>query len=216
MVTDLTHRAKKKVSSSMYNHLIKESKMKKIVIMFAALFTMTTAMAQEDCCKNKAEKTKTEKQCGGDCPDCKEHQQEGRLMGQRPDRTKMMVEELKLDETQAAKVKELNEKYADVLRGDHHGMHLRPQKMERKVQVDGETGATTQVEKARMEKPQMDKKRADRPEMKKMMEERREKMQAYEEELKQILSEEQFKAYQENKKDRRPAMHRMPRRIEKE
>ena len=190
--------------------------MKKIVIMFAALFAMTGAMAQEDCCKNKAEKAKTEKQCGGDCANCKEHQQEGRLMGQRPDRTKMMVEELKLDEAQAAKVKALNEKYADVLRGGHHGMHLRPQKMERKVQVDGETGATTQVENARMEKPQMDKKRADRPEMKKMMEERREKMQAYEEELKQILSEEQFKAYQENKKDRRPAMHRMPRRIEKE
>ena len=43
--------------------------MKKVVLMFVAMFALTTAMAQEDCSK-KCEKAKTEKKCDGNQKDC--------------------------------------------------------------------------------------------------------------------------------------------------
>lgn len=187
--------------------------MKKIVFLFAAMFAVTTAMAQEDCCKNKAEKAQTEKKCGGDCANCEKHQKaEGRIHDMEPDRTKMMTEQLGLDKKQAAQVKELNDKYADVFQGGHHGMHPSPHMKDKKVEVDAETGATPQVEKPKMERKQdMEKMRPDREEMKKMAEERRVKMDEYEAALKEILTEEQFNKYQENKKSERPqTMRRMP------
>lgn len=198
--------------------------MKKIVVLFAAMFAMTTAMAQEDCCKNGEAKAKTEKKCSGDCANCEKHERaEGRIKGMRPDRSMMMVEQLGLDEAQAEKVKALNEKYADVLRDGRHGMHPRPQMKDRKVEIDGQTGATQPSEKPKMDKqkmekrPQMGKDRPAPEEMKKMMEERHAKMAEYEAELQAILTEEQYAKYQEGKHQKHPQMmQRRPRTEEKE
>jgi len=209
--------------------------MKKVVLVFAAMFALTTAMAQEDCSK-KCDKAKMEQKCDGkkmDCcekkaegcdkkMDCCEKNQEGcekMMKDQKPCRTAMMVKELGLNEEQAAKVKELNEKYADVLEAPHHGMRPRPQMKEGKQQkVDAVTGATEQkakVERPRKEfTPEMKQKMEERrmrdfsPEMKQKMEERRAQMKDYETALKSILTEEQFKAYQEKMGPRHKGIRR--------
>ena len=141
------------------------------------------------------------------------------MKDQKPCRTAMMVKELGLNEEQAAKVKELNEKYADVLEAPHHGMRPRPQMKEGKQQkVDAVTGATEQkakVERPRKEfTPEMKQKMEERrmrdfsPEMKQKMEERRAQMKDYETALKSILTEEQFKAYQEKMGPRHKGIRR--------
>ena len=225
--------------------------MKKVVLMFVAMFALTTAMAQEDCSK-KCEKAKTEKKCDGNQKDCcegkkmegckkhegcegkkmegckkhegcegkkmegcKKHEGcEGKKMegckkhegceDQKPCRTGMMVKELGLDENQAAKVKELNEKYANVLEAPHHGMRPRPDMKDMKekklLKVDALTGPTEQ--KVKPERKRME----PSPEMKEKMQERHAQMKEYEEELKGILTEEQFKAYQEKMRPRHPRM----------
>ena len=183
------------------------------------MFALTTAMAQEDCSK-KCDKAKMEKKCDGKkmdycekkaegCDkkmDCCEKNQEGcekMMKNQKPCRTAMMVKELGLNEEQAAKVKELNEKYADVLEAPHHGMRPRPQMKEGKQQkVDAVTGATEQ--KAKVERPRKE----FTPEMKQKMEERRAQMKDYETALKSILTEEQFKAYQEKMGPRHKGIRR--------
>jgi Skp family chaperone for outer membrane proteins len=89
--------------------------------------------------------------------------------------TTQMQNKLGLTDEQFAKVKALNEKYADILKG-HQGMRgQRPPRMEN---MDNS------------EQPQMTE------EMKKMMEEHRAKKQAYEKELKSILSSSQYTTYQ--------------------
>ena len=89
--------------------------------------------------------------------------------------TTQMQNKLGLTDEQFAKVKALNEKYADILKG-HQGMRgQRPPRMEN---MDNS------------EQPQMTE------EMKKMMEEHRTKRLAYENELKSILSTSQYTTYQ--------------------
>lgn len=107
----------------------------------------------------------------------------------RGDRTEWMVKELGLSAEQAEKVKELNAKYPELQRRGrgHHGNRGPRPNME--PRTDGNTGATAQAG----ERPQ----RPSREEMEKRFAERREKMEAYNNELKGILSEDQFKAYEE-------------------
>ena len=64
--------------------------MKKTILLLVAAFTLTSATAQE---------------MNGE-----------RREGMRPDRTEMMVKEYGLNETQAAKLKELNDKYPELQR----------------------------------------------------------------------------------------------------
>lgn len=107
----------------------------------------------------------------------------------RGDRTEWMVKELGLSAEQAEKVKELNAKYPELQRRGrgHHGN--RGPRPDMEPRTDGNTGATAQAG----ERPQ----RPSREEMEKRFAERREKMEAYNNELKGILSEDQFKAYEE-------------------
>ena len=140
--------------------------MKKTVLMLIAAFTFTCVAAQSD-------------------------RRRGGRDGQHPDRTELMVKELGLNEEQAEKLKELNEKYPQTpfqrgQRGPRAGS--RPQ-------VDGETGATSQAQ----ERPQ----RPSREEMEKRFEERRKQQEAYDNELKEILTEEQFKAYKKRQEEMR-------------
>ena len=66
-------------------------------------------------------------------------------------------------------------------------------------QMDGNTGASAQQ---RPERPS-------REDMEKMMNERRQKQEAYDKELKGIMTEDQFKAYQKKREEMR---NRFPRR----
>lgn len=122
---------------------------------------------------------------------------------QRPrhDRTEMMVKEYGLDDNQAAKLKELNEKYADLFRrgpggpggfGRPEGRRMRPggQHFE-KAPADGQTQASPQVQ------------RPSREEMEKRMKEMREKMETYNQELKAIMTESQYEAYQKRMEEMR-------------
>jgi Spy/CpxP family protein refolding chaperone len=93
-----------------------------------------------------------------------------------------MAQELDLTAEQKTKVLALNKEYKDVLRGP--GMGRGP----RGPRPDGQSGATQQQ---RPERPQMTD--AQKAEMQKNMEKRKE----YNEKLKNILTDEQFKKYQE-------------------
>ncbi len=104
--------------------------------------------------------------------------------------TERMSENLKLTDEQKTKVLELNKEYEKVLAGP--GMRgPRPQRR------DGESGATAQNEQKRPERPQMTEEQ--RQEMQKRMEQRQE----YEKKLKEILTEDQYKQYQESRSQRR-------------
>ena len=92
-----------------------------------------------------------------------------------------MAQELDLTADQKTKVLALNKEYKDVLRGP--GMGRGP----RGPRPDGQSGATQQ----RPERPQMTD--AQKAEMQKNMEKRKE----YNEKLKNILTDDQFKKYQE-------------------
>lgn len=104
--------------------------------------------------------------------------------------TDRMVNDLKLTDEQKTKVLELNKEYEKVLAGP--GMRgPRPQRH------DGESSATAQSEQKRPERPQMTEEQ--RQEMQKRMEQRQE----YEKKLKEILTEDQYKKYQESRPQRR-------------
>ena len=104
--------------------------------------------------------------------------------------TERMSDNLKLTDEQKTKVLALNKEYEKVIAGP--GMRApRPQN------TDGESGATTQQNQQRPERPQMTD--AQREEMKQRMEKRKE----YEEKLKEILTEDQYKKYQESRPGRR-------------
>jgi hypothetical protein len=148
--------------------------MKKTILLLVAAFTMTSAMAQD----NQGE----------------------RKEGMRPDRTEMMVKEYGLNETQAAKLKELNDKYPELQRFGGRGRRgHRPMMGGPRGQMDGNTGASAQQ---RPERPS-------REDMEKMMNERRQKQEAYDKELKGIMTEDQFNAYQKKREEMR---NRFPRR----
>jgi Skp family chaperone for outer membrane proteins len=127
--------------------------MKKIMLTMIAAMTMSLAMAQNS-------------------SDNKPNGQHEPMTAEQI--TTQMQNKLGLTDAQCAKVKALNEKYADILKGP--GMKgQRPPKMEKN---DND------------ERPQITE------EMKKMMEEHHAKKQAYENELKEILSSSQYTTYQ--------------------
>ena len=137
--------------------------------------------------------------------------QENRRQGfERPDeatmlkmRTDRMARELGLDEAQTAKLLELNQKYPNTMMGPRMGEQGRPG-MGRPPR-DGMNDQNATEENA----PKKDRK-ARKAEEKKAQEaqikEMEAAMEAYENELKGILTEEQFKTYQENKNRRMQQM----------
>lgn len=119
------------------------------------------------------------------------------------DRTEMMVKEYGLNETQAAQLKELNAKYPELQRSGGRGPRGHRPMMgdgQQRGQVDGNSGATAQ---SRPERPSPE-------EMEKRMAERRQKQEAYDKELKTIMTEDQFNAYQKRREEMR---NRGPRRM---
>ena len=149
--------------------------MKKIVLMMVALLSMTAMQAQEN-----------------------DNKQQSQFRGPRqitPEQmTERMSENLKLTDEQKTKVLELNKEYEKVLAGP--GMRCpRPQR------PDGESSATAQSERKRPERPQMTEEQ--REEMQKNMKQRMEQRQEYEKKLKEILTEDQYKKYQESRPQRR-------------
>ena len=117
--------------------------------------------------------------------------------------TERMSDNLKLTDEQKTKVLALNKEYEKVIAGP--GMRgPRPQK------PDGESGATAQNDQKRPERPQMT------DEQREEMKQRMEKRQEYEKKLKEILTEDQYKKYQESRPRRgfgggRPGGMRGPR-----
>ena len=140
---------------------------------------------------------------------------------QRPDpatmiqmRTDRMVQELGLNETQAAKLLELNQKYPNAMFGGR-GPRMNGRRDGQNVNQDEANQETTgkKAKKAKKNKKaeaetQVEPQEGGRPGMPPGMDEERFKemqsaAEAYEAELKEILTEDQYKTYQENK-NRRP------------
>ena len=131
-------------------------------------------------------------------------------------RTDRIVQELGLDETQAAKLLELNQKYPRAMMG---GPGMRGPRMDGRGNGQGanqDEGTVKKEKKARKNKKakdaeegsQVQPEEGGRPAMPPGMDESKLKemqdaREAYENELKEILTEDQFKTYQENK-NRRP------------
>ena len=142
--------------------------MKKMVLLFAAMLTLTSVSAQTE--GNKDERD-----------------------NRRGDRTEWMVKELGLNDAQVEKVKELNAKYPELQRrgrgprGQRPGPGMQPQ-------FGGNQGAPQAGEQ-----PQ----RPSREDMQKLFEERRAKMEAYNKELKEILTDDQYKAYEKRMQEMR-------------
>ena len=119
---------------------------------------------------------------------------------QRMDRTEMMVKEYGLDAQQAEKLKVLNEKYADMFRhgprGGRPGGPRGGQDQRQRMQppTDGQTAATPQPQRPQQ---RMDGDRQQR------MEEFRKKMDEYNKELKGIMTESQYDAYQKKMEEMR-------------
>ena len=113
---------------------------------------------------------------------------------QQVDRTEQMVKDFNLNADQAAKLKALNEKYNDLfgMRGFGRGPRG-PQ---------GQQGENAQQRPPRPQGGQGGQ-MPSREEMEKMMKERQEKTEAYNGELKEILTAEQFEAYQKQQEERR-------------
>ena len=88
--------------------------MKKILLFFAMLVTVTAGYAQDDkqCC-GKCNDCKEGKECK-ECKDCKDKASNVEQL------TADMVSQLQLDEKQAAQLKALNEEYAEVLRHEEN------------------------------------------------------------------------------------------------
>ena len=142
--------------------------MKKIVLTMVALLSMTAVQAQESESKGdfKAPKAPTAEQI-----------------------TSRMAKDLDLTDAQQAKVLELNKQYKDVFKGPRMGGPRPPKhdgKMgERKGRPDAESGATEQ--------------HPGRPELtdaqKAEMKQQKAKREEYDKQLKQILTDEQYKSY---------------------
>lgn len=113
---------------------------------------------------------------------------------QRPtpeDQTNRMAEQLKLDDKQKAKVLDLNKEYENVLMGGMGRGFGRGQ---------GGPGAGFQGGQ-QGQRPELTEEQ--RAEMQKLMQQRMEKRQEYEKKLKEILTDDQFKTYQEQQQQRR-------------
>lgn len=159
--------------------------MKKIILSLVAVFAMSVpAMAQGSCCQEKKPADKTQMVQG---------------------MTDQMVKKYGLDESQAKKLKALNEEYAAKMPmgggqghcGKHKGGAHKGAASVANGQsaVDGTTGATQQAEA--LQKSKADKKGADFKQNK----------EAYDKELKKILGDEKYEQYQN---DRKQAMQRGP------
>lgn len=146
-----------------------------IVAMTIALLSATGAVAQDEKSSERKQPTKSE------------------MIQHRTDR---MAERYSLTNEQKAKVLELNTKYADMMARPRGERGRNPQGMKPKV-------------RERIEKDSVlnkDKHKDSRRELRKGdFEKMREKMDAYNSELKSILTEEQFSAYEN---DRKKMMHR--------
>ena len=144
--------------------------MKKIVMTMVALLTMTAAVAQNN---ENGERREFKK------PTPEEM-------------TNRMAESLKLDDKQKDKVLELNKEYESVLMGGP-GMGRGFGRGQRGPRPDGETGATQNNDQQRP-RPQL-------PELtdeqKAQMKQQMEKRQEYDKKLQKILTDEQYKTYQE-------------------
>ena len=113
---------------------------------------------------------------------------------QRPtpeDMTNRMADQLKLDDKQKAKVLDLNKEYENVLMGGMGRGFGRGQ---------GGPGAGFQGGQ-QGQRPELTEEQ--RAEMQKQMQQRMEKRQEYEKKLKEILTDDQFKTYQEQQQQRR-------------
>jgi len=141
-----------------------------------------------------------------------------RPMGDRIDAAKMiqertdrMVEKYGLDEAQATKLLELNKKYPGHMmepgmRGPHnHGGHGGPGMRGQRpgTRPDGQTPRDTMARRGRPDmngRPQMSEEQTQKmkEQMEKMRKEMEESRTAYNNELKDILTDKQFQAYQED------------------
>lgn len=150
--------------------------MKKIIMTLVALATMTLATAQNNNQQRRAPREITPEQM-----------------------TERMTEQLGLSDDQKAKVLALNTKYKDVLRGP--GMRRgRPQGQ----RPDGQTGATQQAGSQQGSQVAQNGSRPERPELteaqKKEMEQQMQKRKEYDEQLKKLLTDEQYKKYQQSQR----------------
>jgi Spy/CpxP family protein refolding chaperone len=144
--------------------------MKKIVMTMVALLTMTAAVAQDNERRERREFKKPTPE----------------------EMTNRMAESLKLDDKQKDKVLELNKEYESVLMGGP-GMGRGFGRGQRGPRPDGETGASQNNDQQRP-RPQL-------PELtdeqKAQMKQQMEKRQEYDKKLQKILTDEQYKTYQE-------------------
>jgi hypothetical protein len=154
-------------------------KMKKIVMTMIAALTMTAAMAQQSDNQQRRAPRKMDAQ----------------------QMTERMAKELGLDDSQKAKVLELNKEYQDVLggpgmgrgpRGHHHGP--RPDSL-RQQKTDGQTGASEQTAQ-RPKRPELSE------EQKAEMKLRQAKREEYDQKLNAILTAEQQKKMKQMRKGR--------------
>ncbi|MBQ6254235.1 MAG: DUF4890 domain-containing protein [Bacteroidales bacterium] len=120
-------------------------------------------------------------------------------------RTQRMVRELGLDEAQEAKLLELNKKYSDTImarpggRPGGPGMG-RPGNPPQEGQNADAANADTKAAKKAAKKAKKEQRKQEEAQA---ADEAKAALEAYENELKEILTEDQFKTYQENK-NRRP------------
>ena len=126
-----------------------------------------------------------------------QNNENGQRRFQRPtpeDMTNRMADQLKLDDKQKSKVLDLNKEYESVLAGPGMGRGF--------GRGQGGPGGPGGFQGGQQgQRPQLtDEQRA---EMQKMMQERMEKRQEYEKKLQKILTDDQFKTYQEQQQQRR-------------
>ncbi|MBR2291581.1 MAG: DUF4890 domain-containing protein [Prevotella sp.] len=141
--------------------------MKKIVMTMVALLTMTAAVAQNN-----------------------ENRQRREFKKPTPEEmTNRMAENLKLTDKQKSKVLDLNKEYESVLMGGPRmgmgrGFRGGPR-------PDGQTGASQNNNEQRPQRPELT------DEQKAQMKQQMEKRQEYDKKLKDILTDDQYKTYQE-------------------
>ena len=162
--------------------------MKKIMMALAATMMMTAAMAQNE-----------------NAP--------ARLQNPQMDRTEMLktrtdnvVKQYGLNEEQAKQLLELNTKYADKLGGGMRGMGMgmRPNGDRRMRQGGGNGMAPGRNPMGQGNRPQLTEEQ--RKEMDARREERAKAQKEYDAELKKIMTEDQFKAYQADQEKRESRM----------
>ena len=163
--------------------------MKRIAMTLAAAILMcSAAVAQE------------EQQKKGPRPEKKFDKTE--MVKHRTDET---VKQYSLNEKQAAKLLELNTKYADKMgpgpRGPHRGGPGRHHGMRPGPKPDGETAATPQQPKDEKKRPELTEEQ--KAKMKAEREEMQETMKAYDAELQKIMTDEQYKQYKADMEKRR-------------